>query len=136
MLKRKLKMMLKRKTKMWSLTDAQDVIDSVQLGARNFGFHVALGGSVLNTGESNKDLDLYFLPLNQETPINPTGLVAWLKILWGEGGTMQDENYPPCPFYTHKLKFFPLMSKSFKRIDVFLTGPFRTIHREGELLAD
>jgi hypothetical protein len=48
------------------------------------GYHLTLGGSVLNKGFSEKDLDLYFLPMGQG-PENPTELIQFLTKLWGTG---------------------------------------------------
>lgn len=70
----------------WTLDDALKLIRGIQPSVKGFGFHVALAGGVLNLGESDKDLDLVILPLdNKAHPENVTGLVTWLTGLWGDG---------------------------------------------------
>lgn len=72
--------------KMWKLEDGLILVRSIQQPSRKYGYHVALGGSVLNKGESEKDLDLYFLPMGSDSGIKeePGELVKWLSSLWGE----------------------------------------------------
>ena len=48
----------------WTLEDALDLIRPLQPLARDVGYHITLGGGVLNLGVSAKDLDLFCLPLN------------------------------------------------------------------------
>lgn len=78
----------------WTLEDGLKLIRAIQNDSREFGYHVALGGGVLNRGESEKDIDLYFLPLdNPALPApNLDGLVKWLTKLWGIPKNL-DENY-------------------------------------------
>lgn len=52
---------------MWTLEDALDVIKILQPKLREINYHVTLGGGVLNNGSSPNDLDLYFLPLEDES---------------------------------------------------------------------
>ena len=59
---------LMRKKSVWELGDALGVIRELQREARLLDFHVTLGGGVLNTGQSYKDLDLFVLPLNDTNP--------------------------------------------------------------------
>ena len=104
----------------WTLDEGRCEIQRVQSGSRAYGYHVALGGGVLNTGSSRKDLDLYFLPLDNDTSKPNSGsLVQWLETLWGKSEPINDPNYGPSDYYTQKLKFMPLVSK---RIDVFVIG--------------
>lgn len=77
----------------WSLEDGLKLVRAIQPGTRQFGYHLTLGGSVLNTGKSDKDLDLYFLPLSNGTPEDPTALVAWLTKMWGESEAI-GQDYP------------------------------------------
>ena len=48
---------------MWTITDALNLIRDLQLNLRKVGYHLALGGGVLNRGGSAHDLDLYLLPI-------------------------------------------------------------------------
>ena len=75
----------------WTLEDGLKLVRAIQGGCRLFGYHLTLGGGVLNKGQSDKDLDLYFLPLNNEKyKEDPKGLVAWLESLWGNGKAIGD----------------------------------------------
>jgi hypothetical protein len=69
----------------WNLDDGLKLIRAMQPDTRRYGYHLTLGGSVLNQGESRKDLDLYFLPLNNPriAEEDPTGLIDWLVKMWG-----------------------------------------------------
>ena len=113
----------------WTLADALSVIRILQPETRKFNFHLCLGGSVLNTGSSEKDLDLYFLPLDNGRPPDGSELVKWLEGLWGTSEDLlgryaeaaeADPPYPllPSQVYQQKLKF----TRPDGRIDVFVLG--------------
>jgi hypothetical protein len=100
---------------MWTLQTGREEVAKVQNLSRQFGYHVALGGSVLNRGESFKDLDLYFLPLDIEgLQPDSAGLLTALYDVWGEGVSMLGEHYNSV-HYAHKVKY-----STPKRIDVFV----------------
>ena len=71
--------------KSWTLEDGLKLVRAIQQECREYGYHVALGGGVLNVGKSGKDLDLYFLPLDNSKfgEPKPADLVGWLSKLWG-----------------------------------------------------
>jgi hypothetical protein len=46
----------------WTLTNAINIARYVESVVVQFGYHTAIGGSVLHRGESDKDLDLYLYP--------------------------------------------------------------------------
>lgn len=69
---------------MWDFEKALKLIRETQETAKSYGYHIALGGGVLNKGYSNKDLDLYFLPL-VGIDENFDGLMLALNIGWGYG---------------------------------------------------
>lgn len=70
----------------WTMEEALRLIRAIQPETRKFGYHLSLGGGVLNKGESKKDLDLYFLPLDREdVKVDSPGLLKWLQSVWGEG---------------------------------------------------
>lgn len=48
----------------WVLADALVLIRELQPIIFKWHYHVTLGGGVLNRGQSEKDLDLFFYPLN------------------------------------------------------------------------
>ena len=101
---------------MWTLEQGRAEIQRVQLSSREFGYHVCLGGGVLNAGESSKDLDVYFLPLDDKlNSPQPDRLLAWLETMWGLYTPLNDPRYDQSAHYRHKLRFdIP------KRIDVFV----------------
>lgn len=70
----------------WNLDDGLKLVRALQQECRRFGYHLALGGGVLNNGRSDKDIDLYFLPLDNSKfePPNPSKLIDWLVKMWGE----------------------------------------------------
>ena len=79
---------------MWTLDTALLLVRRLQPETRQFGYHLALGGGVLNAGESTKDLDLYFLPLDdQDEDPDMDALIAWLAGNWGEWKSRIDARY-------------------------------------------
>lgn len=62
---------------MWTLDEALEIIRELQPQLREMGYHCLLGGGVLNTGVSDKDLDLFFIPLNQHDS-TPFAIVEFL----------------------------------------------------------
>lgn len=71
----------------WTMEDGLKLVRALQPEARKFGYHLSLGGSVLNQGHSHKDIDLYFLPFENKGvnggKSNLQGLVSYLEELWG-----------------------------------------------------
>lgn len=68
----------------WTMKEALGLIQALQPETRRFGYHLCLGGGVLNKGESQKDLDLYFLTLDNGKDSQPEKLKDWLVSVWGE----------------------------------------------------
>jgi hypothetical protein len=100
---------------MWGLSDALDVIREIQPTVREFGFHVALAGSVLNKGTSEKDLDLVFIPLtNLARPVLGP-LCTWFVEQWG---LPQDNVTDPTPCIALRHQASHMLGT--KRIDVFV----------------
>ena len=52
------------KEPMWRFPEAIDLIVRVQPTAHANGYHLGLAGGVLNKGQSDKDLDVMIMPLN------------------------------------------------------------------------
>ena len=102
----------------WTLKDALDLIRGLQPESRKHGYHLCLGGSVLNKGESQKDLDLYFLSLGGNTQPRPTELINWLESIWGFSAPIGGGLYPPEANYPYKSMF----NYGGLRIDVFVIG--------------
>lgn len=74
----------------WRLNDALSLIRSLQPHIKKVGYHTCLGGGVLNTSVSKKDLDLYFLPLTNKLETTETDkLLAFLAETWGPAEPMR-----------------------------------------------
>lgn len=108
---------------MWDIDSGLTVVRLLQQDIRKFGYHVAVGGGVVNKGFSNKDLDLYFLPMNglgRGKPSDPMRLHAYLEKLWGPSQPLGSYEYGEKdmqPVYGIAVKFF--WNKQ-KRIDCFI----------------
>lgn len=99
---------------MWTLDQGLALVRIIQPRTRRFSYHLALGGGVLNAGHSHHDLDLYFLPLDDDTR-DSDGLVAFLERLWGTSESLEREDYPVDPTWI-KIKFL----RDTRRIDAFI----------------
>lgn len=75
----------------WTLEEALRLVRGLQPEAKKFGFHVCLGGGVLNTGLSHKDVDLYFLPLSEKKDAQLANLVLRLEGLWGKSEAIGEQ---------------------------------------------
>lgn len=108
----------------WRMDDALGIIRDFQPRVRPLGYHIVLGGGVLNKGQSDKDLDLYFLPLDYGATASADArrdrLVTLLKSYWEEshgiGFSKQDPCYPPCKIFARRHTFLV----EGWRIDVFV----------------
>lgn len=75
----------------WTLEEALKLIRGLQPRIREIGYHITLGGGVLNHGMSKKDLDLFFLPLEGEQwKPSPEKVLKVLTDLWGPGKSFFD----------------------------------------------
>jgi hypothetical protein len=64
----------------WQLTEGVEFARHVEREAIQHGYHVALGGSVLHRGESDKDVDLIVYPhKTSEVRLSPEEFVGKLK---------------------------------------------------------
>lgn len=68
------------------------LIAELQRITRPLGYHVAVGGGVLNKGRSQKDLDLYVLPLNNFSRY-PLVQEALREVLTYVGPIQRDPDY-------------------------------------------
>jgi hypothetical protein len=103
-------------TTMIALNTALRLIRETQATAGSFGYHICLGGGVLNRGFSEKDLDLYFLPLIEQ-PQDPTRLLESLEIGWGPSDPAFSGGAAQGP-YLHKRRYDILEG----RVEVFIMG--------------
>jgi hypothetical protein len=110
----------------WTFDDALPLIRAVQPVVRRFGYHVCLGGGVLNKGVSDHDLDLYFLPMNNKN-FNTGEVLKFLEKTWDYQGHIGEGKYPPDIFcrmehYTY----------SGLRIDAFFLGEDSTVQEKAK----
>jgi hypothetical protein len=63
--------------KTWILDDALEFIRDKQPNFKKLNYHLALAGSVLNSGQSDNDLDIIILPLG-DSVYNPIDLEHFL----------------------------------------------------------
>lgn len=78
---------------MWDIDDALRLVRAIQEDTKKFGYHVCLGGSVLNKGLSHKNVDLYFLPMDNGMKSEAKKVVSWLEEMWGKSEELGRE-YP------------------------------------------
>jgi hypothetical protein len=110
---------------MWDIDAGLLLVRTIQQDIRKFGFHVAIGGGVVNNGFSEKDLDLYFLPMggftaNWRRTSNPGELLKYLENLWGLTQAIGNDNYgdrEPLSAYRKAAKFY---RNKQERIDCFI----------------
>ncbi len=101
---------------MWTLDSALKLVRQIQPTLHLVGWHVALGGGVLNNNESRKDLDLYFFPFDS---LPAPSLLPQLQKRWGIGQPIADGDaeYPEARWCETRWKFF---LPTGQRIDVFI----------------
>lgn len=99
----------------WILDEALALVRFIQPMTRAFGYHLAIGGGVVNRGFSDKDLDLYFLAMEDSSALNPTGLLVLLDAFWGQREDIGNGSYRKS-HYKHKVKY----AVDGRRIDVFV----------------
>lgn len=109
---------------MWTLDEALNLIREIQPQLRLQNYHVTLGGGVLNKGNSIKDLDLYFLPLEDDSVhpddrkiIDPVAVMTIMYKICDSYGEGMEEYEGLRITYTQKLRY---MTKDNKQIDVFI----------------
>lgn len=86
--------------KAWTLDDGISLVRAIQQGCRKYGYHVTIGGGVVNKGTSDKDVDLYFHPLDNGKSSDLSGLMEWLTSMWGEYEPIGSEYEGPASFDT------------------------------------
>lgn len=105
---------------MWNLTDALEVIRPMQEVIRkSFYYHVTLGGGILNKGESEKDLDLFFLCLNGTNGEKREELRTYLYMRFNSLTPLRDSSDYQVDAFWH----YTYMEKGTwegKRVDIFI----------------
>jgi len=111
----------------WELDEALQVVRDLQPLVRDLDYHIALGGGVINKGYSDKDIDLYVLPVFKGNTHDDIKVMALLsdyfskksgyvnvRPLFGSSAGNEDEGEH---LYSHQSKF--VMADT-RRIDVFV----------------
>lgn len=96
----------------WVLADAIDLVRDIQPELHAHKWHCALGGGVLNRGESSKDADLYILPFSDRSDVPDV-----MPLLAARWGASEPIGYGSSAIFAHKVKF---AVRGGKRIDVFV----------------
>lgn len=81
---------------MWEINAGINMVRVLQEPVRAYNYHIAIGGGVINKGFSEKDLDLYFLPMggfNKDRKSDPDGLIKFLEALWNTKAKSLGEDY-------------------------------------------
>lgn len=105
---------------MWHLQEALQLIRNIQPNVRKFGYHICLGGSILNKGMSDNDLDLYFIPLepdSDEPESNRLLLTDYLFTIFGAPEINEDYSDEES---VYSLKSIYAYGPNGKRIDAFI----------------
>jgi hypothetical protein len=107
---------------MWNRSQAYQLIADVREVAMRFNYHVCLGGSILHVGHSDKDVDIYFLPMHGTGRPDCDGLIGALDIHWGYAEDMADrDKYPTEAGYRAARKVQWKLEPT-KRIDFWVLG--------------
>ena len=103
----------------WSLSEGLEVVRELQPYTRRYNYHLTLGGGVLNRGMSDKDLDLFFLPMDNGYDTHAKQLLWFLQRRFGPGESIwTDYSGDGSSCYSHKFKF--VSDETGRRIDVFI----------------
>lgn len=82
------------KLPVWTMEDGVTLIRDLQTKALHKGYHLALGGGVLNRGFSYNDLDIVALPLDGKEVVEPSKLVKVFTPYLGTVVTSFDPDGP------------------------------------------
>ena len=105
----------------WTFEGAKPLIKILQAELRDIGYHVALGGGVLNKGVSKKDLDLYVLPMNNSSVYEDAREVL-RRVLDFQGSIKDDPDYTGNRglYLNSAMDEASVYSWKGKRVDVFV----------------
>lgn len=73
----------------WTLSQAQQLVAELHDAVWDVEYHICVGGSVLYQGSSEKDLDLFFLPLNGHER-RPEDIYNVLNLVFGPLRSLRD----------------------------------------------
>jgi hypothetical protein len=107
---------------MWTRPQVIQLVQDVREIALRHNYHVALGGSLLYRGYSDKDADIYFLPMHGTGTPNVDGLLGALDLHWGYAFEQADrDRYPTEKGYVSARKVQWKLDPA-KRIDFWVLG--------------
>ena len=119
----------KKQKVVWTLEQGLKLLRFLQPKVRQFNYHVAIGGGVVNRGFSTKDIDFYFLPLLNSSEATDSGglleflteqLGAWEVI--GPGFEITDNYEVTQDDHLFEKGKFKFNYKGKKRIDCFIAS--------------
>lgn len=107
---------------MWTLQKALTLIRDIQPTVHELGYHVTLGGGVLNNGESKKDLDIFILRKNNVTRVSSHDVVSKvMQLLDGRWSPLRDSpDYGPDADFHMKEAYQRKADGAYGRIDLFV----------------
>ena len=103
---------------MWTLAEAVTLIQEIEPLVRERNYHTLLAGGVLHTGQSDHDLDIWFIPLNGYES-DALGILSLLRENWGQYRSLRDSpDYKAGePWHLREMHRFEIYGK---RVDVFI----------------
>lgn len=103
---------------LWDLEAGQQLAAELESVVRPLNYHTLLGGGVLHKGYSDKDLDLWFMPLNGY-PSQSRVVLQALEDVLGRSRALRDHpDYAAGePYYVKEMVGFTVFGK---RLDVFI----------------
>lgn len=109
---------------MWNLAQALRLIRTAQPEIHELGYHITLGGSILNKGSSKDDLDLFILRKNNTDRVDSYVVIDQMSKILGRSGEIQTRAMRDSPDYGPDADFHFSEAYVFeldgKRIDVFV----------------
>lgn len=110
---------------MWTLEEGLKYVRAWQQDAEFLGYHIAIGGGVLNNGSSLKDLDLYFLPLTNDKAPDVEGVLELIERTGYKYDPDLAPSHKPNPYTPFRFQGTLFETRSLsdrigKRIDIFV----------------
>jgi hypothetical protein len=110
---------------MWTVIDGLHTCKEIEMIAKGYGYHVALGGSVMYRGSSMKDLDVIVYNHRRGTQDKEGFLKHLDQVGWREHVEWQKSHSTPSgeasdkPIAESKMRVYPVLNKeNSKRIDL------------------
>jgi hypothetical protein len=100
----------------WTLDEARALVNELQGRMWALRHHIALGGSVLNHGTSEKDLDLYVLPFGGDAIGTAEQVDDVLELVLDYESPIGGAHYPQQPSMRRRDRY----TYGDKRVDVFV----------------